>query len=184
MAEVNLLGAVNLALQRAMRDDENVIVLGEDVGVDGGVFRATDGLLQAFGSKRVLDTPLAETLIAGLAVGAAAQGMRPVAEIQFMGFIYSTLDQIINHASRLRTRTAADSPADGVTRALRRRRARTRTSFRERRGAFAHVPGLRVVIPSTPADAYWPAALGHPGSGSGGVSGAEASLPARCGSSG
>ena len=105
MSDHTLLEAVNLALRRAMQEDDRVIVFGEDVGVDGGVFRATDGLLQAFGPKRVLDTPLAETLIAGLAVGVAAQGFRPVAEIQFMGFIYATLDQMVNHASRLRTRT-------------------------------------------------------------------------------
>ncbi len=155
MAEVNLLGAVNLALRRAMRDDERVIVFGEDVGVDGGVFRATDGLLQAFGSGRVLDTPLAETLIAGLAVGAAAQGMRPVAEIQFMGFIYSTLDQIINHASRLRTRTRGRLACPMVLRAPFGGGVHAPEHHSESAEAlFAHVPGLRVVIPSTPADAY------------------------------
>ena len=105
MAELNLIGAVNLALKRAMTEDAQVIVFGEDVGVGEGVFRATAGLLDAFGPERVLDTPLAETLIAGMAVGVAAQGFRPVAEIQFMGFIYPALDQMVNHASRLRSRT-------------------------------------------------------------------------------
>ena len=155
MAEENLLGAVNLALKRAMRDDERVIVFGEDVGVDGGVFRATDGLLQTFGSQRVLDTPLAETLIAGLAVGAATQGMRPVAEIQFMGFIYATLDQMINHAGRMRTRTRGRLSCPMVLRAPYGGGVHAPEHHSESAEAiFAHVPGLRVVIPSSPADAY------------------------------
>ncbi|MGE0624294.1 MAG: alpha-ketoacid dehydrogenase subunit beta [Pseudomonadales bacterium] len=155
MAEVNLLGAVNLALRRAMTEDERVLVFGEDVGVDGGVFRATDGLLQAFGPRRVLDTPLAETLIAGLAVGLAAQGFRPVAEIQFMGFIYATLDQMINHASRLRTRTRGRLTCPMVLRAPYGGGIHAPEHHSESTEAlFAHVPGLRVVIPSTPADAY------------------------------
>jgi 2-oxoisovalerate dehydrogenase E1 component beta subunit len=155
VAELNLLGAVNLALKRAMRDDERVLVFGEDVGVDGGVFRATDGLLQAFGAKRVLDTPLAETLIAGLAVGLAAQGFRPVAEIQFMGFIYATLDQLINHASRLRTRTRGRLSCPMVLRAPYGGGIHAPEHHSESaESLFAHVPGLRVVIPSTPSDAY------------------------------
>src|SRR4029434_6723769 len=105
MAEVTLVEAVNLALARALSDDPNVIVLGEDVGVNGGVFRATVGLQQRFGPERVVDTPLAELLISGLCVGMAAQGLRPVGEIQFMGFIYPCIDQLVNHASRLRHRT-------------------------------------------------------------------------------
>lgn len=155
MAELSLLDAINVALRRAMIEDDRVIVFGEDVGVDGGVFRATDGLLQAFGPKRVLDTPLAETLIAGMAVGAAAQGMRPVAEIQFMGFIYSTLDQMINHASRLRTRTQGRLSCPMVLRAPYGGGIRAPEHHSESTEAlFAHVPGLRVVIPSTPAEAY------------------------------
>src|SRR5439155_26602064 len=94
-----------LALAYEMEHDESVVVLGEDVGVNGGVFRATVGLQARFGAERVLDTPLAEGAIAGLAVGMAAMGLKPVAEIQFTGFIYPTLDHIINHASRLRHRT-------------------------------------------------------------------------------
>ena len=93
-AERTMLEAINLALRRAMGDDDRVVVFGEDVGLVGGVFRATDGLLQAFGPKRVLDTPLAETLIAGLAIGLAAQGFRPVAEIQFMVYIVSDVQFI------------------------------------------------------------------------------------------
>ena len=105
MAEVTLIGAINMALARALADDPDVVILGEDIGVNGGVFRATDGLQARFGPERVLDTPLAEGLIGGMAVGMAAQGMRPVAEIQFLGFIYPAMDQIVNHASRLRNRT-------------------------------------------------------------------------------
>ena len=105
MAKVTLIEAVTMALAYEMRNDESVIVLGEDVGVNGGVFRATAGLQQQFGPDRVMDTPLAESMIAGLSIGMAAQGMRPVAEIQFMGFIYPTVDQMINHAGRMRHRT-------------------------------------------------------------------------------
>jgi pyruvate dehydrogenase E1 component beta subunit len=105
MAKVTLIEAVTLALTHEMKNDPSVIVLGEDVGVNGGVFRATAGLQSQFGPDRVMDTPLAESMIAGLSVGMAAQGMRPVAEIQFMGFIYPTVDQMINHAGRLRHRT-------------------------------------------------------------------------------
>ena len=105
MPELTLIEAINLALARAMQEDANVVVLGEDVGVNGGVFRATVGLQQRFGAERVIDTPLAELLISGLCVGMAAQGLKPVGEIQFMGFIYPALDQVINHAGRLRNRT-------------------------------------------------------------------------------
>lgn len=105
MAEVTLVEAVNLALARALRDDPTVLVFGEDVGINGGVFRATAGLKQRFGPERVIDTPLSELLISGLCVGMAAQGLKPVGEIQFMGFIYPCIDQVVNHASRLRNRT-------------------------------------------------------------------------------
>ena len=86
-------------------EDREVILFGEDVGIDGGVFRATEGLYQRFGSRRVRDTPLSELLISGLSVGLAAQGMRPVCEIQFTGFLYPTIDQLVNHASRIMNRT-------------------------------------------------------------------------------
>src|SRR5690606_31608795 len=105
MREITLVEAVNLALAHEMAADPRVLVLGEDVGVNGGVFRATVGLLERFGKERVIDTPLAEGLIAGMSVGLAAQGFRPVAEIQFMGFMYPALDQLVNHAARLRNRT-------------------------------------------------------------------------------
>lgn len=100
-----LVEAVNLALHRAMAEDDNVLVLGEDIGVNGGVFRATLGLRERFGLKRVIDTPLAENMIAGLGIGMAAQGLKPVLEIQFLGFIYAAMEQLVSHAARLRNRT-------------------------------------------------------------------------------
>lgn len=155
MTEHSLLEAVNLALKRAMQEDDRVIMFGEDVGVGGGVFRASQGLMQAFGPKRVFDTPLAETLIAGMAIGLAVQGFRPVAEIQFMGFIYSTLDQMINHASRLRTRTRGRLTCPMVLRAPYGGGVHAPEHHSESTEAlFAHVPGLRVVIPSSPKAAY------------------------------
>ena len=105
MAKVTMVEAITMAMAYEMEHDPSVVVLGEDVGVNGGVFRATAGLQQRFGKLRVMDTPLAEALIAGMSIGMAAQGMKPVAEIQFSGFIYPTVDQMINHAGRLRTRT-------------------------------------------------------------------------------
>jgi pyruvate dehydrogenase E1 component beta subunit len=155
MPEINLVQAVNLALARAMAEDPNVLVLGEDVAAEGGVFRATEGLLARFGEDRVLDTPLAENAIAGLSVGLAAQGFRPVAEIQFTGFIYPAIDQLVNHASRLRTRTrgrltcpmVVRSPAGGGIRAI-------EHHSESPEAMFAHIPGLRVVISSSPARAY------------------------------
>jgi len=155
MAEINLVQAVNLALARAMAEDNKVLVLGEDVAAEGGVFRATAGLLTRFGGDRIFDTPLAENAIAGLSVGLAAQGFRPVAEIQFTGFIYPAIDQLVNHASRLRTRTrgrltcpmVVRSPAGGGIRAI-------EHHSESPEAMFAHIPGLRVVIPSSPARAY------------------------------
>lgn len=155
MAELTLVEAVNRALAYEMAADENLVVFGEDVGVNGGVFRATLGLQARFGRERVMDTPLAENLIAGLAVGMAAQGLRPVAEIQFTGFIYPTIDQMINHAARLRNRTRGRlscpmvlrSPAGGGIHA-------PEHHSESPEALFAHLPGLRVVIPSSPARAY------------------------------
>lgn len=155
MAEHTMIEAIKMALHRAMRNDADVIVLGEDVGVDGGVFRATEGLLQAYGPRRVLDTPLAETVIAGLSIGLAAQGFKPVAEIQFMGFIYSALDQMANHASRLRTRTRGRLSVPMVLRAPYGGGIRAPEHHSESVEAMlAHIPGLRVVIPSSPHQAY------------------------------
>ncbi|WP_119301537.1 alpha-ketoacid dehydrogenase subunit beta [Dongia deserti] len=155
MSEITLVQAINRALTRAMRDDPTVVVLGEDVAKDGGVFRATEGLLAEFGEGRVIDTPLAEGAIAGLCVGLAAQGFRPVAEIQFTGFIYPIIDQMMNHASRIRTRTRGRltcpmvlrSPCGGGIRAV-------EHHSESPEAIFAHMPGLRVVIPSSPARAY------------------------------
>ncbi|HEY7665315.1 MAG TPA: alpha-ketoacid dehydrogenase subunit beta [Xanthobacteraceae bacterium] len=155
MTELSLVQAVNLALKRAMAEDPRVIVLGEDVAVDGGVFRATDGLLQAYGEQRVLDTPLAEVSIAGVSIGLAAQGLRPVAEIQFTGFAYSCIDQLLNHASRLRARTRGRltcpmvlrSPAGGGIKAV-------EHHSESPEAMFAHIPGIKVTTPSSPARAY------------------------------
>ncbi len=155
MPEVTLVGAVNLALARALEDDPTVLVLGEDVGVDGGVFRATDGLLQRFGSERVFDTPLAEAGIAGLAVGLAAQGFRPVAEIQFSGFIYPAIDQMASHAARLRNRTRGRLSCPMVLRAPNGGGIRAAEHHSESVEAFfVNIPGLRVVVPSSPTKAY------------------------------
>lgn len=155
MTDATLLGAVNMALSRSLTEDERVVVLGEDVGVDGGVFRATDGLLERFGKDRVLDTPLAETTIAGLCVGLAAQGFHPVAEIQFMGFVYPCIDQLVNHASRLRNRTRGRLACPMVLRAPYGGGIGAPEHHSESAEVMlAHIPGLRVVIPSSPQRAY------------------------------
>ena len=138
-----------------MANDENVLILGEDVGVNGGVFRATEGLQKKFGSTRVIDTPLAETLIAGMAIGLAVEGLKPVAEIQFMGFIYSTIDQIINHAGRIRNRTRGRLSCPMVLRAPFGGGIHAPEHHSEStESIFAHIPGIRVVIPSSPLHAY------------------------------
>jgi len=155
MTELSLVQAINIALKRAMSEDARVLVLGEDVGVDGGVFRATEGLLQHYGEQRVLDTPLAEVSIAGVSIGLAAQGFRPVAEIQFTGFAYACIDQILNHAARLRTRTRGRltcpmvlrSPAGGGIKAV-------EHHSESPEAMFAHIPGVKVVMPSSPVRAY------------------------------
>jgi 2-oxoisovalerate dehydrogenase E1 component beta subunit len=155
MTELSMVQAVNLALKRAMVEDSQVLVLGEDVGIDGGVFRATEGLLKLYGEGRVLDTPLAEASIAGVSIGLAAQGFRPVAEIQFTGFAYTCIDQMLNHASRLRARTRGRlscpmvlrSPAGGGIKAV-------EHHSESPEAMFAHIPGLKVAIPSSPARAY------------------------------
>jgi len=155
MPEVTLVQAVTMALTHEMAADERVVVLGEDVGASGGVFRATDGLMERFGADRVMDTPLAETVIAGLAIGLAAEGMRPVAEIQFSGFIYPALDQLLNHASRIRTRTRGRLTCPMVLRAPCGGGIRPPEHHSDSPEALlAHVPGLKVVVPSSPAMAY------------------------------
>ncbi|MGE0743987.1 MAG: alpha-ketoacid dehydrogenase subunit beta [Rhodospirillales bacterium] len=153
--DITLVGAVNRALHRAMADDDGVVVLGEDVGKDGGVFRATLGLLDRFGPQRVVDTPLAEAMIAGLAVGMAGAGMKPVAEIQFMGFAYPIVDQVVNHATRLRNRTRGRLSCPMVVRMPTGAGIRAPEHHSESTEAmFVHTPGLRVVVPSSPARAY------------------------------
>lgn len=155
MAEHTLVAAVQLALNYAMEHDERVVVLGEDVGIDGGVFRATEGLWQRFGGTRVRDTPLSETAIAGVSVGLAAQGFHPVAEFQFMGFVYPAIDQMVNHASRLRTRTRGRLSCPMVLRAPYGGGIRAPEHHSESTEAmFAQIPGLRVVVPSSPRKAY------------------------------
>ncbi|HEY8126858.1 MAG TPA: alpha-ketoacid dehydrogenase subunit beta [Methylocystis sp.] len=155
MAEITLVEAVNLALARAMSEDKDVLLLGEDIGVNGGVFRATNGLQARFGRERVIDTPLAEGGIAGVAVGMAAMGLKPVAEIQFSGFIYPAIDQIINHASRLRNRTRGRLTCPMVLRSPCGAGIHAPEHHSESPEAmFAHMPGLRVVAPSSPARAY------------------------------
>jgi len=155
MPETTLIGAVAMALTRAMEEDQRVVVLGEDVGVNGGVFRATQGLYEKFGRERVIDTPLAELAIGGVAVGMAAAGLCPVAEVQFMGFIYPAIDQIVNHAARLRHRTRGRLSCPMVLRAPFGGGIHAPEHHSESIEAiFAHVPGLRVVIPSSPQRAY------------------------------
>lgn len=152
---ISIVEAVDLALARAMTEDERVVVLGEDVGRNGGVFRATVGLRERFGPRRVLDTPLAESLIAGVSVGMAAQGLRPVAEIQFMGFIYAALEHLVSHAARLRNRTRGRLscpltlrvPCGGGIHAPEHHSESTEA-------LLAHIPGLKVVAASSPRTAY------------------------------
>jgi len=155
MVELNLVEAVNRALAYEMAHDPAVVLLGEDIGVNGGVFRATVGLQERFGSERVIDTPLAETAIAGTAIGMAAVGLKPVAEIQFSGFIYPTLDHLISHAARLRHRTRGRLFCPLVVRSPNGAGIHAPEHHSESPEAlFAHIPGLRVVIPSSPSRAY------------------------------
>lgn len=155
MAEIALVEAVNLALAHALEHDPAVVLLGEDIGANGGVFRATLGLQARFGAERVLDTPLAEGGIAGAAIGMAAMGLHPVAEIQFTGFIYPIIDQVLNHAARLRHRTRGRLTCPLVVRSPCGAGIHAPEHHSESPEAlFAHIPGLRVVMPSSPARAY------------------------------
>ncbi|MCX7900087.1 MAG: alpha-ketoacid dehydrogenase subunit beta, partial [Methylocystis sp.] len=155
MAELTLVEAVNLALAHEMARDDSVLLLGEDIGVNGGVFRATVGLQERYGRERVIDTPLAEGAIAGVAIGMAAMGLKPVAEIQFTGFIYPTIDQMINHAARLRNRTRGRMTCPMVLRSPCGAGIHAPEHHSESPEAFfAHMPGLRVVVPSSPTRAY------------------------------
>ncbi|WP_436927774.1 alpha-ketoacid dehydrogenase subunit beta [Halosimplex amylolyticum] len=150
---LTLVQAVRDGLQTEMARDDRVVVMGEDVGENGGVFRATEGLLDEFGADRVIDTPLAESGIVGSAIGMAAYGLRPVPEIQFMGFIYPAFDQIVSHAARLRTRSRGEFTCPLVVRAPYGGGIRAPEHHSESKEAFfVHEPGLKVVIPSTPYD--------------------------------
>ena len=150
---LTLVQAVRDGLYTEMAQDDSVVVMGEDVGENGGVFRATQGLVDEFGADRVIDTPLAESGIAGTAIGMAAYGMRPVAEFQFMGFIYPAFDQIVSHAARLRTRSNGRFNCPAVFRAPYGGGIHAPEHHSESTEAlFAHHPGLKVAIPSTPYD--------------------------------
>ncbi len=155
MSAITLIEAITQALAWEMTHDPSVVVLGEDVGVNGGVFRATAGLQEKFGAERVLDTPLDETMIAGLTVGLAAQGMKPVAESQFDGFVYPMVDHLICHAARLRYRTRGRMTCPMVLRVPWGGGIRAPEHHSEaNESIFTNVPGLRVVMPSSPARAY------------------------------
>ncbi|WP_256468585.1 alpha-ketoacid dehydrogenase subunit beta [Halorussus gelatinilyticus] len=150
---LTLVQAVRDGLYTEMQQDDDVLVMGEDVGKNGGVFRATEGLYDEFGEDRVIDTPLAESGIIGTAIGMAAYGLKPVPEIQFMGFIYPGFDQIVSHAARLRTRSRGRFTCPMVIRAPYGGGIRAPEHHSESTEAFfAHQPGLKVVIPSTPYD--------------------------------
>jgi 2-oxoisovalerate dehydrogenase E1 component beta subunit len=155
MAQITLIEAVTQALAYEMAHDDSIVVLGEDVGVNGGVFRATQGLQERFGELRVIDTPLDETTIAGVTVGLAAAGMKPVAEAQFEGFIYPMMEQIACHAARLRNRTRGRITVPAVFRAPWGGGIRAPEHHSEaNEHLFTNIPGLRVVLPSSPARAY------------------------------
>jgi len=152
--KLTMVNAINLALRQEMERDDDVVVLGEDVGVDGGVFRVTDGLLKKFGEQRVIDTPLAEGAIVGMSVGMAIYGLKPIPEIQFSGFAFQAFHQVENHAARYRARTRGRyhiqmvlrMPYGGGVRAL-------EHHSESEEAYYAHTPGLKVVIPSGPRNA-------------------------------
>ena len=151
MATMNMVQALNLALREEMERDKDVIVLGEDVGKDGGVFRVTEGLFDRFGPERVVDTPLSETGIVGAAVGMAAYGLKPVVEIQFMGFIYAAVDQLFSHAARIRARSRGRFTASLVVRTPYGAGVKALEHHSESAEAlFCHMPGVKVVVPSSP----------------------------------
>ena len=154
MAKMTMVQAINHALKQEMEKDNRVIVLGEDVGVDGGVFRVTDGLLEEYGEQRVMDTPLAESAIVGVSIGMAAYGLRPVAEIQFSGFTYLAFHQLESHAARLRWRSQGSYHVPMVLRTPYAGGVRALEHHSESREAYyAHTPGLKMVIPSGPRNA-------------------------------
>ncbi|MGD0587738.1 MAG: alpha-ketoacid dehydrogenase subunit beta [Thermoplasmata archaeon] len=154
MTELNLVQAINRTLHDAMRKDPNILVLGEDVGVNGGVFRATDGLFKEFGADRVIDTPLSETGIIGAAIGMALYGLKPIAEIQFLDFIYPAFDQIVSELAKFRYRSGGQYPAHVVIRTPYGGGIKGGLYHSQSTEAyFCHTAGIKVVVPSTPADA-------------------------------
>ncbi len=154
MPKLTMVQALNLALRQEMKADDRVIVLGEDVGVDGGVFRVTDGLYETFGRERVLDTPLAESGIVGMSIGMAVYGLRPVCEMQFSGFAYQAFHQLESHAARMRWRSQGRFHVPMVLRAPYGGGVRALEHHSESREAYyAHTPGLKMVIPSGPRNA-------------------------------
>ena len=155
MPTITLVEAVNQAIRYEMTHDKDVVIFGEDIAINGGVFRATVGLLEKFGPERVLDTPLAESMIAGMSIGMASQGLKPIAEFQFSGFIYSAIDQILSHAARMRNRTRGRLSCPIVYRTQFGGGIHAPEHHSESMEAlFAHIPGIRVVVPSSPAKTY------------------------------
>src|SRR3990172_8720774 len=153
MPKLNIVQAVNLALREEMERNPDMLILGEDVGKNGGVFRATEGLQQRFGAERVVDTPLSESGIVGVGIGLAAYGMVPVVEIQFLGFIYAAMEQLISHAARIRTRSRGRFSCPLTVRAPYGGGIHAPEHHSESTEAlFVHTPGLKVVVPSTPAE--------------------------------
>lgn len=154
MAQMHMVSAINSALDNEMERNKDVVILGEDVGIDGGVFRVTDGLLKKYGADRVIDTPLAELSIVGLSIGMAAAGLKPVVEIQFSGFTYAAFEQLVSHAARIRYRSSGyltcpmvlRSPCGGGVHAL-------ELHSESNEAIYSHMPGLKIVIPSGPYDA-------------------------------
>jgi 2-oxoisovalerate dehydrogenase E1 component beta subunit len=154
MTDMTMIQAINQALRIAMKNDKDVILMGEDIGVNGGVFRATEGLLKEFGEERVIDTPLSENGIVGMAIGMALYGLKPVAEIQFMDFIYSAYDQIVSEAAKYRYRSGGQFPCHVVIRAPYGGGVKGGLYHSQStEQLFTSIPGLKVAIPSTPADA-------------------------------
>jgi pyruvate dehydrogenase E1 component beta subunit len=152
--EITLIKAINQALKEEMARDETIVIMGEDVGIDGGVFRATEGLVEEYDSQRVMDTPISEAGIVGMGVGMGINGLKPVIEIQFSGFIYPAYQEIVSHVSRMRNRSRGRftcpmvirSPYGGGINAL-------EHHSESMEAMYAHIPGLKVVIPSSPAEA-------------------------------
>lgn len=154
MAQLTMVEAICNALHIALEQDSSVLILGEDVGKNGGVFRATDGLWEKFGDDRVIDTPLAEAAIIGTSIGLCINGFKPVAEIQFMSFIYPAFEQIVSHLARFRTRTQGNFSSSLVIRVpVGGGVSAPELHSDSTESLFAHIPGLKVVMPSTPVDA-------------------------------